>query len=250
MEVEKITPYGDARGKGEQVEEMFDSIAPAYDFMNRAMTLGIDRLWRRRAVRFIGRTVPAPRHIVDVATGTGDLAIAMARALPQARITGIDLSEGMLAVGRRKAADAGLDGRISFEKGDGLALPVVDGSADVVTIAYGIRNFADIPGGYRSMFRALRPGGILVVLELSTPRGFVAGALYRLYTRTLIPLVGRLVSKDSRAYSYLPESIAAVAQGNAMTALMEQAGFTACSARAMTFGSCTLYIGKKPDITF
>lgn len=246
MEVEKITPYGDKRGKGEQVEEMFDSIAPAYDFMNRAMTLGIDKLWRRSAVRFLQRTAPAPRRIVDVATGTGDLAIALSRALPEAHITGVDLSEGMLAIGRRKAGDAGLAGRIDFVRGDGLDLPVETGSADAVTIAYGIRNFADIPGGYRQMFRALRPGGVLVVLELSTPTAALPKALYRLYTRTLIPFAGRLVSKDSDAYTYLPASVEAVAQGREMTAMMEAAGFEDCRARAMTFGACTLYTAVKP----
>lgn len=246
MDVEKITPYGDLRGKGEQVEEMFDSIAPAYDFMNRAMTFGIDRLWRRRAVRFLQRAVPVPRQIVDVATGTGDLAIAMARAIPGASFTGVDLSEGMLAIGRRKAADAGLGERITFVRGDGLALPVKAGSADAVTVAYGIRNFADIPGGYRQMFRALRPGGCLVVLELSTPTSPVPKALYKLYTRMLIPLAGRLVSGDSRAYTYLPESIAAVAQGREMTAMMSDAGFVSCTAAPMTFGACTLYTGFKP----
>ncbi|MDE6277919.1 MAG: bifunctional demethylmenaquinone methyltransferase/2-methoxy-6-polyprenyl-1,4-benzoquinol methylase UbiE [Muribaculaceae bacterium] len=246
MEVEKITPYGDSRDKGRQVEEMFDSIAPAYDFMNRAMTLGIDKLWRRTAVGFLSSLRPEPRSIVDVATGTGDLAIALARALPEARITGVDLSEGMLAVGRRKAAEAGLEGRIDFARGDGLALPVAEGTADAVAIAYGIRNFADIPGGYRQMFKVLRPGGALVVLELSTPTAAIPKALYKLYTRTLIPLVGRLVSKDTRAYSYLPESIAAVAQGASMTELMADAGFERCSFRPMTFGACTLYTAFRP----
>ncbi len=249
MDVEKITPYGDERDKGSQVEEMFDSIAPSYDFMNRAMTMGIDKLWRRSAVRTLARLEPRPRTVVDIATGTGDLAISLARALPEARITGVDLSEGMLAVGRRKVEEAGLADRISFRRGDGLALPVDSDSADAVTIAYGIRNFADIPGGYREMLRVLRPGGALVVLELSTPVQPVPAALYRLYTRTLIPLVGRLVSKDARAYSYLPESIAAVAQGERMTRLMSDAGFVRCSFRRMTFGACTLYTAFKPAKT-
>ncbi len=247
MQVEKITPYGDRRDKGSQVEEMFDTIAPAYDFMNRAMTLGIDRLWRRRAVSFIRKLTPAPRSVVDVATGTGDLAIALARRLPHAGITGVDLSEGMLDVGRRKAREARLDSRIQFLRGDGLALPVADGSADAVTIAFGIRNFADIPGGYAQMFRALRPGGTIAVLELSTPGSPLVKPFYRLYTRCIIPFVGRIVSRDSRAYSYLPESIEAVPQGAAMTAILAGAGFADCKARPMTFGSCTLYTARKPS---
>lgn len=246
MEVEKITPYGDPRDKGRQVEQMFDSIAPAYDFMNRAMTLGIDRLWRRRAVEWLRRCCPDARVIVDVATGTGDLALALARKFPQARIKGVDLSAEMLEIGRRKASEASLDGRIDFVKGDGLDLPVGAGTADIVTIAYGIRNFADIPGGYSQMFRALRPGGILAVLELSTPTASIPLAFYKLYTRTLIPLAGRLVSHDSRAYSYLPESIAAVPQGKEMCAIMAGVGFTDCEFRRMTFGTCTLYTARKP----
>ncbi|MDE6310295.1 MAG: bifunctional demethylmenaquinone methyltransferase/2-methoxy-6-polyprenyl-1,4-benzoquinol methylase UbiE [Muribaculaceae bacterium] len=247
MDVEKITPYGDERDKGSQVEEMFDSIAPSYDFMNRAMTMGIDKLWRRKAVRTLTRLVPPPCAIVDIATGTGDLAISLARALPEASVLGVDLSEGMLAVGRRKVAEAGLEERIRFRRGDGLALPVESDSADAVTIAYGIRNFADIPGGYREMLRVLRPGGVLAVLELSTPTQPVPAALYRLYTRTLIPLAGRIVSKDARAYTYLPESIAAVAQGERMTRIMSEAGFERCSFRPMTFGACTLYTAFKPE---
>lgn len=240
---ELIMPYGgDRRAKHEQVRDMFDSIAPAYDFMNRAMTMGIDKLWRRRAVNKI-RTAE-PKDILDVATGTGDLAIKLARAIPGCRVTGIDLSEGMLAVGREKVRAAGLDDRIAFECGDCLALPFADGSFDCVTVAYGVRNFERLADGYREMLRVLRPGGMLCVLELSTPRGWLTAPLYRLYTRYIIPLAGRLVSKDLRAYSYLPESIAAVAQGEDMLALMREAGFADARCRVMTMGVCTMYTGS------
>lgn len=243
VKAEKIEPYGDGRAKGEQVREMFDSIAPAYDFMNRAMTMGIDRLWRRRAVRAVEAC--APRHVLDIATGTGDVAIALAGALPEAKITGIDLSEGMIAVGRRKVASAGLDGRVMLRRGDCLALDLPDNSVDAITVAYGVRNFEHLDRGYAEMMRVLRPGGTLCVLELSTPRGPITGPLYRLYTRYVIPAAGRLVSRDVRAYSYLPESIAAVPQGEQMCALMLAAGASEARYRAMTFGACTLYTAKK-----
>lgn len=246
-DVEKIKPYGgaDSRDKGEQVREMFDSIAPAYDFMNRAMTFGIDKLWRRRAVRTVASE--SPRRILDVATGTGDLAIALARRLGDATVEGVDLSDGMLEIGRRKVAEAGLEGRISFRTGDCLALPYADGSFDAVTVAYGVRNFADIPAGYREMLRVLKPGGILAVLELSTPVNAIVKPFYKLYTRYLIPAAGRMVSKDVRAYSYLPESIAAVAQGEKMAAIMADAGFADARFRRLTLGTCTLYTGRKPQ---
>lgn len=240
---ECITPYGDERAKHEQVQEMFDSIAPAYDFMNRAMTMGIDKLWRRRAVRLIESNDPG--SLLDVATGTGDLAIKLARRMPGCHVTGIDLSDGMLEVGRRKVVAAGLSDRIDFKQADCLALPFDNDSFDCVTVAYGVRNFERLADGYREMARVLRPGGMLCVIELSTPRGWLTGKMYRLYTRHVIPFIGRLVSKDVRAYSYLPESIAAVAQGEAMLQLMRDAGLRDTRFRAMTFGTCTIYTAYK-----
>lgn len=244
-DVEHINPYGnDARGKDQQVREMFDNIAPAYDFMNRAMTLGIDRLWRRKAIRLIASE--APERILDVATGTADLALELHHRLrPRHGIVGVDLSDGMIAVGRRKVEAAGAAKDIELRCADCLNLPFHDGEMDCVTAAFGVRNFADLAAGYREMARVTRPGGTLCVIELSTPRGKVTGPLYRLYTRTLIPLVGRLISRDPRAYSYLPESIAAVPQGEEMTALMEQTGWTDARAIPLTFGACTIYLAHR-----
>lgn len=239
--VEEITPYGSEAPKGEQVEQMFDSIAPAYDFMNRAMTLGIDRRWRSKAVGMLGN----PQNILDVATGTGDLALLLARRIPGSRITGIDLSEGMISVGRKKIADAGLQNRINLIAGDCLALPFANDSFDCITVAYGVRNFADIPAGLREMQRVLRPGGKLCIIELSVPANPVVKPFYRFYTRYIIPAVGRLISRDSRAYSYLPESIAAVPQATAMTSLMEAAGLNNATFRPLTFGVCTIYLAEK-----
>jgi demethylmenaquinone methyltransferase/2-methoxy-6-polyprenyl-1,4-benzoquinol methylase len=222
---------------------MFDNIAPAYDFMNRAMTLGIDRNWRRKVVKAVAAA--APSAILDVATGTGDLAIQLAKANQQAKVTGIDLSEGMLEVGRRKVAEAGLTQQIALRQADCLALPFADGSFDIVTVAFGVRNFEHLDKGYAEMARVLRPGGKLMVLELSTPTSPIVKPFYKLYTRGVIPMVGRLISKDSRAYSYLPESIAAMPQGERMLQLMTEAGLSGCSLRSLTFGVSTIYTGIK-----
>ncbi len=186
-------------------------------------------------------------EILDIATGTGDLAILMTSLRPGSKITGVDLSEGMIEVGRRKVAARGLGDRIALQKADCLALPFADASFDCVTAAYGVRNFENLSAGYTEMLRVLRPGGTIMILELSTPQGFLTRPLYNFYCRALIPTMGRLVSHDVRAYSYLPESIAAVPQRQAMTALMEQAGFTDARFRQLTFGTCQIYTARRPD---
>lgn len=245
---EKVNPYGDNRHKGEQVREMFDNIAPTYDFMNRAMTLGIDKIWRRKAVGIIRKRmqgIPSPQ-ILDVATGTGDLAILLARKLPNANITGVDLSEGMVDVGRNKVAKAALSDRVNLKIADCLNLPFPDSVFDCITVAYGVRNFERLLDGYREMARVLKPGGMLCVIELSTPTSKAVKPLYNLYTRHIIPFAGRVTSHDTRAYSYLPESIAAVPQGASMCALIEQAGFANSHWIPLTFGVCTIYTASKP----
>lgn len=244
MDVENITPYADDEAdKATQVSRMFDSIAPSYDFMNSAMTMGIHRLWRRKALSMLSRV--AHDDILDVATGTGDLAIAMARKLDPLAVTGVDLSAGMVEIGRRKVQELSLADTVSLGIGDCLMLPFTDGSFDVVTCAYGVRNFADLLGGYREMYRVLRPGGMALIIELSTPRGVLTGPLYRLYSRHIIPAMGRVFTGDSRAYRYLPESIAAVPQGEQMTALMREAGFAEAHFEPLTFGACTIYTAVK-----
>lgn len=243
VKAEKVNPYDDTRCKTEQVKEMFDSIAPAYDFMNRAMTFGIDKLWRRRAVSIIKQS--GATRILDVATGTGDLAITLARAIPTCSVTGIDLSEGMVSIGRQKVSEASLSDRVELLTGDCLSLPFGDGMFDCITVAYGVRNFERLLDGYREMYRVLRPGGTLCVIELSTPTSPVILPLYRFYTRHVIPAVGRMVSKDVRAYSYLPESIAAVPQGERMLDLMAEAGFNSRRHRPLTFGVCTIYTATR-----
>ncbi|MBP3537075.1 MAG: bifunctional demethylmenaquinone methyltransferase/2-methoxy-6-polyprenyl-1,4-benzoquinol methylase UbiE [Muribaculaceae bacterium] len=242
--VENINPYsGDSRGKKEQVAAMFDAIAPAYDFMNRAMSFGLDRLWLKALLREVRRS--RPNRVVDLATGTGDVAFAIASALPDATVEGIDISEGMLAKARERASASPSGTRLTFRCADGTDTGIAPDSADAVTIAYGIRNFADIEGGYREMHRILRKGGTLAVLELSKPVNPLVRPFYAFYTRCLIPLAGRIVSGDSRAYSYLPESIAAAPAGEDMTAIMKRAGFAGATFRRLSFGVCTLYTATK-----
>ena len=246
MNCEKINPYADDnRPKPEQVRDMFDNIAPAYDFMNRAMTFGIDRIWRRKAVKMLP-AAPLCDSILDIATGTGDLALLMASRTEAKSITGVDLSEGMIQVGRRKVREAGLDSRITLLPADCLALPFEADTFHCVTAAYGVRNFENLEAGYREMLRVLRPGGMVLIIELSTPQSALVKPLYNIYTRYLIPAAGRLVSHDVRAYSYLPESIAAVAQGEEMLDLMRRAGFERASCRTLTFGTCSIYTAFKP----
>lgn len=238
---EEITPYGTAGdSKATQVEQMFDNIAPAYDFMNRAMSFGMHKVWLRRALKAISNQKLAGPWL-DVATGTADVAMALALLRPDVQITGIDLSEGMLALGRKKISDAGLDRRITLLKADCLRLPMPDRSFGLVTVAYGVRNFEHLLDGLREMARVTAPGGMIAVLELSTPTSPLVKPLYHIYTHTAIPAMGRMASHDVRAYSYLPQSIAAVPQGREMCALLEKAGFSHASFHPMTFGACTLY---------
>ena len=242
--VEQVTPYGTAgTAKTEQVRQMFDSIAPAYDFMNRAMTLGIDIWWRRLAVKRLKRLNPS--RILDVATGTGDFAIQLNESLHPQHITGIDLSQGMLDEAIRKVKDKGLEKSISFEQGDCMALPMQDESFDAVTVAFGVRNFEHLQQGYQEMARVLRPGGILCVLELSTPTNRFIRWFYDLYTLHIIPWVGSLKSGDKSAYRYLPQSIAAVPQGDNMLQLMRDAGLHDATFKRLTLGVCTIYTAVK-----
>lgn len=248
---ETVNPYTADRPKACQVEEMFDSIAPAYDFMNTAMTFGLHRQWRDRALRMaaaeLRRGSPlSGASVLDVATGTGDVAFRLASMLPDASITGIDLSSGMLEVADTKLRrHPDLARRISFRQADCLDLPFADGSFSLVTVAYGVRNFERLLAGYREMHRVLRPGGVICVIELSCPRTPVTRSLYNIYSRHMIPAVGRMVSGDSRAYTYLPESIAAAPQRDDMTRLMTEAGFSGAVWKSLTFGAVTIYLAHK-----
>ena len=240
---EKVKPYGNEGKKAEQVERMFDHIAPSYDRLNHLMSLGIDLMWRRRAIRWLRPFRPG--LVLDVATGTGDFAILACRMLPSASLTGIDLSEGMMQVGRRKVEQAGLAARIDFQREDCEALSFPDASFDAVTVAFGVRNFEHLDRGLAEMCRVLRPGGHLVILELSTPTRFPMKQLFALYSRVAMPVMGRTISHDDSAYTYLPESIRAFPQGEVMQESIRRAGFSQVSFRRLTFGLCTLYMATK-----
>ena len=240
--VEQVTPYGEG-AKTEQVRQMFDAIAPAYDFMNRAMTLGIDIWWRQLAVKRLKRLKPAT--ILDVATGTGDFAIQLYDSLQPQHITGIDLSEGMLAEARRKVKKKGLEDVITFKQDDCMALHMDDATVDAVTVAFGVRNFEHLQQGYQEMARVLKPGGMLCVLELSTPTNPLIRWFYDLYTLHIIPWLGSLKSGEKSAYRYLPESIAAVPQGDDMLQLMRNAGLINATFKRLTLGVCTIYTAVK-----
>lgn len=243
MKAEEVKPYDKDSAKTGQVREMFDSIAPAYDVMNRMMTLGIDTIWRRKAIEMLRKY--NPRRILDVATGTGDLAFLIEEQLKPHMLMGIDLSEGMLSVAREKAIQRGVDNRVSFGIEDCMALSLPNDSFDAITVAYGVRNFENLKQGFSEMYRVLVPGGVLSVIELSTPERFPFKQLYKFYTYTIIPLVGRIVSRDKQAYSYLPRSVAAVAQGEEMLDIFRSVGFKNCHLRRLTFGACTIYMGEK-----
>lgn len=244
---EAIKPYDTERSKGEQVEQMFDSIAPAYDFMNTAMTFGLHRLWRNKALSLLPSRLPAQCRILDLACGTGDVTIHLAALMPKSRITGADLSTGMLDVAQRKLTKLPPDRscRITFEQADALHLPYPDNSFDAITIAYGVRNFENLRAGYTEMLRVLKPGGTLLVIELCEPSNPVMRLGYNFYSRYLIPFVGRLVSKDSEAYSYLPQSIHACPQRAGMVSLIQEAGYSSALCKTLFPGVCAIYIGQK-----
>ena len=240
---EHIKPYGKDGKKSEQVGKMFNNIAPAYDKLNHTLSMGIDRNWRKKAINMLRPF--RPRRIMDVATGTGDFAILACRELQPDTLTGTDISEGMMEVGREKAKQAHLSDKISFVREDCTCLSFADGSFDAVTVAFGVRNFEDLDKGISEMCRVLSPGGHLVILELSTPDRFPMKQLFTVYSRIVIPLLGKCISKDNSAYTYLPESIHAFPQGEVMQEVIRKAGFSEVSFKRLTFGICTLYMARK-----
>lgn len=247
---EDIKPYDASGEKGSQVEQMFDSIAPAYDFMNDAMTMGLHRYWRNRALKRLVSLLPreGQLHLLDVACGTGDVTFHLQRLMgARARVSGIDLSAGMLAVAQkaRGKMPPEMAALIDFREGDCLALPYESGSFDAVTVAYGVRNFADLPAGIAEMARVLKPGGFLCIIELCEPSNPLMRAGYRFYSRQVIPTVGRLVSGDKSAYTYLPQSIAACPQRENMTALMTGAGLAEAGYTTLFPGVIGIYFARK-----
>ncbi len=238
-----VKPYDNPSSKKEQVRTMFDRIAGRYDLLNHVLSMSIDRLWRRRTVRLVAAR--APRRVLDVATGTGDLALALARALPEARITGLDLSEGMLAAARRDLPARGLSGRIELVQGDAERLAWPDATFDAVTVAFGVRNFGDLERGLSELARVLRPGGQLAVLEFSRPDNPLFRRLYEFYSGRILPRIGGLLSRDKCAYEYLPASVGAFPPPEDFLAMLRAAGLADCTARSQSFGIARIYTARR-----
>ena len=241
-----VVPYKDKdTSKREQVAEMFDSISPKYDLLNHVLSGGIDILWRKRAIRELSKASDRPpKYILDIATGTGDFALE-ALALKPEKVIGVDISEGMLAIGREKMKKWGVDAIIDLRTGDSERLPFADNEFDAVIVSFGVRNFENLLKGLTDMHRVTRPGGACVVLEFSNPRQFPFKQLYGFYSRTILPLIGRVVSKDTSAYTYLPESVQAFPDGPDFLSIYEAAGFKNTKWIPLTFGVASIYVGHK-----
>jgi len=241
--MKQIIPYKDSEHqKKKQVEQMFDHIAPKYDFLNHVLSFGIDKLWRRKAIRILSKY--QPDTILDVATGTGDFAIAASKLKPQ-RLVGYDLSEQMLNVGKAKIKQLGLESMIEFQKGDSEEMPFGDKQFDAITVAFGVRNFENLENGLHEFFRVLKDDGVVVILEFSKPKYFPMKQFYFFYFLHILPFIGRLVSKDSSAYSYLPESVMAFPDDLKFLAILQSVGFSKSKQNRLSFGIATIYIAQK-----
>ena len=243
----RITPYvtPEQEAKKNQVARMFDGIAHRYDFLNHFFSLGIDVLWRKSCIRILRNE--QPEKLLDVATGTADFAIEAVRMGLDVHVTGVDISAGMLDLGREKIAARGWNDRIELIQGDSVALPFDDGSFDGFTVAFGVRNFEDLQGGLQDMLRVLKPGAMGLVLEFSKPKHFPIKQLFGLYFKHIMPTVGKWVSKDPAAYTYLPESVQAFPEGEAFLDEMRKAGYVDVKAKSLTGGIATIYTGRKPQ---
>ena len=238
-----VKPYNTEQSKKSEVRTMFNHIAPHYDLLNHTLSMNIDRIWRRRVVGIVRRE--QPQRILDVATGTGDLAIQMAERIPTAQLTAVDLSEGMLEVARHKVAHRGLAQRIRLEVGDGEHLGLETASVDVATVAFGVRNFGNLEAGIRELARVVRPGGKVVILEFSRPKNPMFRRLYEFYTYRILPRIGGAVSHDKRAYEYLPESVEEFPAPAKFCELLTTCGFHDPKARSQSFGIAQIYTAQR-----
>lgn len=240
---EKITPYKDSNlGKKEQVTQMFDTISNNYDGLNRVISFGIDIKWRKRVVNIL--TEKKPENILDIATGTGDLAINLTKTGAK-KITGLDISEGMLSVGKKKVAEKKLEDIIDLVIGDSENLPFKDNSFDAITVAFGVRNFENLEKGLSEIYRVLKPTGTFVVLETSVPTKTPFKQGYHFYTKNILPLIGKIFSKDQSAYNYLCESASVFPHGKAFNNILEKIGFIGMENKPQTFGVASIYIATK-----
>lgn len=240
--VESVLPYNQKDTKKEQITKMFNAISEQYDLMNRAMTMGVDLSWRRIAIDSLKPY--KPQLILDVATGTGDFAIEAQKRLEAQKLIGVDLSEKMLEVGRIKVAKMGLSSKIELTQGDCMSLEYEDSVFDAVTVAFGVRNYESLEKGVKEMCRVLKPGGNLIILEMSEPYTWVK-PFYKIYTKYVIPAIAKIYSKDKNAYNYLPNSIEAFPQGSEMIELLKYCGFSQVKYKRFTFGVCSFYRALK-----
>ncbi|MGG8497279.1 bifunctional demethylmenaquinone methyltransferase/2-methoxy-6-polyprenyl-1,4-benzoquinol methylase UbiE [Tenacibaculum sp. TC6] len=240
---EQIKPYKNSElGKKEQVAQMFNNISEDYDGLNRVISLGIDVSWRKKVVKLVGKN--NPKQILDIATGTGDLALMMASLQPD-RIVGLDISEGMLAVGKQKVSKANLTDKIEMVVGDSENIPFPDNTFDAITVSFGVRNFEDLDKGLTEILRVLKPGGKFVVLETSNPTKFPFKQGYKFYTNFILPVIGKIFSKDKVAYSYLSESANSFPFGEAFNNILQKNGFKNAKNLPVTFGVASIYTAFK-----
>jgi demethylmenaquinone methyltransferase/2-methoxy-6-polyprenyl-1,4-benzoquinol methylase len=243
MSAEQVKPYGDAsKSKKEEVAEMFNNISAKYDFLNHFLSLGIDKLWRKKAVKML-RSVN-PKRILDIATGTGDFALE-SLALKPTQIVGLDISSGMLDHGRVKMKKKGVDHIITMQQGDSEDIPYEDNYFDGLTVGFGVRNFENLEKGLGEMLRVVRPGGKLIILEFSKPKKFPIKQLFAFYSKNIIPILGKSISKDSNAYTYLPESVAAFPEGKNFENILAKVGYKDISSTLVSGGIATIYAGTK-----
>lgn len=238
-----VLPYKDKESsKKQQVADMFDNISPRYDFLNHFLSLGIDIRWRKKAIKLLKEI--QPKTILDIATGTGDFAIESLSLNPD-KVIGVDISEGMLNVGREKLKKRKLDSRISLESGDSENLPFEDNMFDAIIVAFGVRNFENLEKGLAEMYRVVRPGGKVVILEFSKPKRFPFKQLYNFYFKNILPTIGKTVSKDKAAYTYLPESVKSFPDGTVFTSILDKLGFKNTECKPLTLGISSIYTGIK-----
>lgn len=239
--MKNVTPYHSQESKKNQVEDMFDNIAPKYDLLNHVLSMKIDVLWREKLVKWMRQD--QPKEVLDVATGTGDLAIAVHKGT-KAQIVGMDLSQQMLNVGIEKIKKVGLDSQISMQKGDAEDLAFEDNRFDALSVAFGVRNFENLPKGLSEMRRVIKPGSSAYILEFSKVEG-ILGPIYMFYFKNILPLIGRLVSKDNRAYTYLPDSVNAFPYGEKMKTVLLEAGYSKVEYKTLSLGIATIYKATK-----
>lgn len=238
-----VVPYkNQSQGKKEQVANMFNTISPQYDFLNHLLSGGIDIIWRRKAIKLLQNK--GIKTMLDIATGTGDFAIEALKINPE-KIVGVDISEGMLAFGQEKIQKMGLEKKIQLQKGDSEKLPFSDNSFDAVIVSFGVRNFENLQKGLTDMFRVTKPGGYCLVLEFSNPKKFPMKQLYTFYSKYCLPFLGKMISKDPSAYTYLPESVKAFPDGPEFIQIFKSVGYSETNWIPMTGGICSIYIGQK-----